>query len=480
MDANIIEGRYQLIEPIGEGGLGTVYYGWDQQLERAVAIKRLRSSDGYREPESEAYQEARIMAALQHPNIVTLYDFGIDDQGPYFIMEYLQGHTLAEQIKAAVLNSDQFRSLAQQCLEGLMAAHDAGVVHRDMKPNNIMLLEARNAPFRVKILDFGMASMQQAPRKQTVSDDGSMMGSIYYMAPEQLSRNPVDARTDLYALGHVIYHALAGKTAFEGSVIMDLINAHLHDVPAPIRSYRSDLDEAIEAWLQNLMQRDPALRPSSAQAALISLPGGVDSGPIELVTAATPTAASRPHVSLRELSPPDPRSGRGWLWWMAGGVAAIAVAGLAFVLSGDPATEGRETDPLVQINTGETGTAESQPVAIGQGPGPDPIPEATTTRYQVDDLLKLGAKVGEVVTIQGTPVEVGQNQSRTIYYLNFSENYREAISLVFFISNQPESFTRERLEKYVGKQIRVRGKVERYQNALQMKIRSLDQIETLN
>lgn len=498
MNGTLIQERYQLIEPIGEGGLGTVFYGWDHQLERGIAIKRLHSVSGYRDPQSEAYQEARVMAALQHPNIVTLYDFGIDDSGPYFIMEYLQGYTLADQIKAGCLDQEQFRCMAQQCLEGLAAAHEAGVIHRDIKPNNIMLLEARNAPFRVKILDFGMARVQQAPREQTAADDGSLMGSIYYMAPEQLSRHPVDARTDLYSLGHMLYHALAGRTAFEGETIMDLINAHLHDTPLPIRHYRPDLDKAIETWLNHLMQRDPALRPASAHDALDSLPGGTDSAPIELATTVAPAPATRPNFTLNQVAPAPKSGSGGWIWWALSGVAALVVGGLAFMLSGGGGDSGNN-DSAVQ--TAVSSTTENQP---SQAPPPPPTPPVTevkrsespvvnaaredapapssaspTLTLKPDDLLKLGANVGESVEIRGTPVEVSENRSRTIYYLNFSQDYREAISLVFFISDQPDVFTRERLEQYVGKSLAVRGTVERYRSTLQMKIRSLDQIEVL-
>lgn len=505
----MIQGRYQVVQPVGEGGLGTVYYGWDQQLERAVAIKRLNQTSGLQDPTSEAYQEARTLAALQHPNVVTLYDFGMDEEGAYFIMEYLPGQTLGDRITAGTLSREELLSLAQQCLEGLGAAHEAGIIHRDIKPTNIMLLEARRGPFRAKLLDFGLARSQQAPREQTVADDGSMLGSVFYMAPEQLSRRPIDARTDLYALGHVFYHALAGETAHTGSTIMDLIAAHLNDEPHPIQSYRQELDDALAQWVHWLMAKDPDARPASAQDALDHLPGDHATGPVELAMKATPPPpARRPQFNLNDIQPAPAGGdgtgrGSGMLWWVLGGVLVLAVGAGAFFLTGGTP---HQAEPPVDAPLAEDSKVSSasppadvpEPPPVSSTPSrPEPAPDSVapvtpppgeqaepsppvTDGFAPDDLLKLSQHVGQSVRVEGRPIEVSQNRSRTIYYLNFTEDYTESLSLVFFISDQPDEFTRDRLSQYVGKRIRVHGEVERYRTDLQMKIRSLDQIEIRN
>ncbi|NJK90416.1 MAG: serine/threonine protein kinase [Blastochloris sp.] len=187
-----IKERYRVVQAIGAGGLGQVFYGMDEQLQRPVAIKRLKEGGYIHEKYRDGWVEARALASLQHPNVVTLFDFGEDEEGAYFIMEYIAGETIEKLATMTRFTEKEFVNIARQCLVGIAAAHELGLVHRDIKPTNIMLVQGAAGQTLVKILDFGLAKFQKVPEPQTTDHDNNLLGSIYYMAPEQFSRAPVD------------------------------------------------------------------------------------------------------------------------------------------------------------------------------------------------------------------------------------------------------------------------------------------------
>ncbi len=267
--------RFELKELIGSGGLGDVYRAWDHHLNRAVAVKRVRMQEtpNDRRLAEQTWREAMTTACLQHPNIVTIFDYGIDADGAYVIMELIEGETLEDVLSRGPLQFEDFRRFAQQSLEGILAAHTLGLIHRDLKPGNFMIAQSSDASlFTVKILDFGLAKYLDAPQPQSMDHFNSLMGSIHYMAPEQFQRLPLDRRTDLYSLGCIFYESVTGHPAFDGPNVSELIDAHLKGTPYPMKQLRKDISPQLEKWILRLLERDPTRRALSAAEALKTLP----------------------------------------------------------------------------------------------------------------------------------------------------------------------------------------------------------------
>ena len=262
--------RYDIKAKIAEGGLGAVYVAHDRNLDREVALKRVLP-EALGEDKNAAIdliKEARVLSALQHPNIVTVYDVGQDARGPYVVMELLKGETLDKTIKRGALPKSDFEQLVSQCLEGLVAAQAVGLVHRDLKPANIMVIWHATGKFQLKILDFGLAKLSKHPSKQTIDQYDSIMGSIYFMAPEQFERTPLDGRTDLYAMAAIFYYCLTTHYPFQGETAYEVMGSHLTHKYTPLEKLRPDLPEWIASWLDWLMDRQAKHRPVDAKEAL--------------------------------------------------------------------------------------------------------------------------------------------------------------------------------------------------------------------
>jgi tRNA A-37 threonylcarbamoyl transferase component Bud32 len=262
--------RYQVEEPLASGGRGDVLRGWDSQLAREVAIKRVRRDvEGDNGSMIEdLVREARTLSTVQHPNVVTVYDVGSDDDGAFIVMELVKGETLETIVERGALTEGDFRSLVEQTLDGLLAAHQAGVIHLDLKPQNLMLTWLPGGGFQVKILDFGLAMATRQPVEQEMDDDGAIFGSIYFMAPEQFERVPVDVRTDLYALGCIFYFALTQRYPFNGELGLQVMTAHLQHKRVALERLRPDLSAFAMEWVEWLMSRLPEDRPESSGVAL--------------------------------------------------------------------------------------------------------------------------------------------------------------------------------------------------------------------
>lgn len=266
-----MEERYQIRGKLGQGGLGSVYRAFDSRMNREVAIKRI-VPDGdelvTKEAADQLQKEAGSLAALQHPNIVTVYDVDRDADGPYVVMELIGGKTLDELVESAPLTFDDFKELAKQTQEGLIAAQELGLVHRDIKPGNLMLNWLPSGKFQVKIVDFGLARMLSVPTVETVGPNDSIYGSIYFMAPEQFERAAIDRRVDMYAMGCVYYHALTGEYPFNGNTALEVMTAHLHHTVTPLIELRPDLPVWLCDWIMWHMNRLPDDRPPDARRAL--------------------------------------------------------------------------------------------------------------------------------------------------------------------------------------------------------------------
>lgn len=267
-----IAGRYRILAPLGAGGLGVVYSGWDHELNRPVAIKRIRQREGatLQGLIEESFNEGRALAFLRHPHVVRLYDFGMDRNGPYFVMERIDGETLHHRLDAGPLTVSEFCQIARMALEGLSAAHRLGIIHLDMKPSNIMLHQTSDGRPGLKLLDFGLSRLQKDLHPDR-EKGGEVFGTYYYVAPEQIALRPLGPQADLYSLGHVLYHALARMPAFQAPSVEEVLQMHLRQEAPPILDVRPDLGPELSGWLHGLMNRDPAGRPESAAVAILEL-----------------------------------------------------------------------------------------------------------------------------------------------------------------------------------------------------------------
>ncbi len=266
----LIGGRYKPREEIGRGGAGEVLLAYDSQLERLVAVKRIHLKVGKSEKRAAfAMDEAKRLAKVQHPNIVTVYDVLVHRREVIMVMEYLSGHTLEAQVEP--LTIAEFGEVARQCLDALGAAHALGMVHLDIKSTNIMLTTLATGRLQVKLLDFGLAAMLDDPAATFLVPGAELRGSVYTIAPEQLERKPVGVRTDLYSLGCVFYHALTRREPFQGVSVAGVIDAHLRHDYRPLAERRPDLSAGLCTWVECLMARDPEERPGSAAEALAGL-----------------------------------------------------------------------------------------------------------------------------------------------------------------------------------------------------------------
>jgi serine/threonine protein kinase len=287
-----MEERYQIRGKLGQGGLGSVYRAFDTRMNREVAIKRITTgSDKSLEKEATAQlqQEAGALATLQHPNIVTVYDVDRDVDGPYVVMELIGGKTLDELVEHAPLTFTDFKELAKQVQEGLIAAQDLGLVHRDLKPGNLMLNWLPSGKFQVKIVDFGLARLMPKPMVEVMDENDSIFGSIFFMAPEQFERIPIDVRVDMYSIGCVYYHALTGEYPFNGATGQEVMTAHLYHTVTPLTELRPDLPQWICDWIMWHINRMPDDRPDNARRALQNFIQNENAPP-------PPAPKAKPHV----------------------------------------------------------------------------------------------------------------------------------------------------------------------------------------
>ncbi|WP_035609429.1 serine/threonine-protein kinase [Haloferula sp. BvORR071] len=268
-----MEERYEIRGKLGQGGLGAVYRAYDRALKREVAVKRIISGDDEEHREEATNQmekETRALAALQHPNIVTIYDVGSDEDGPFVVMELLTGQTLDEIVEKAPLTWPDFRELVLQIQEALIAAQDLTLIHRDLKPSNIMVNWLPSGRFQAKVLDFGLAKFSPKASLQTVDHHDSIFGSIYFMAPEQFERGEVDSRLDMYSIGCVYYFTLTGRSPFEGDTALQVMASHLEHRVIPLNQVRPDLPRWACDWVMWHINRYPVERPENARETLKS------------------------------------------------------------------------------------------------------------------------------------------------------------------------------------------------------------------
>ncbi len=268
--------RYRIVRLIGRGGAGAVFEGEHVRLKRRVAIKVLMSLDPLRgDSERQMYREARIVARLKHPNIVDVIDFDVSDEGiPFMVMEYLEGRGLDRFLReeGGALPAERFFLFADQICAGLMAAHQAGVVHRDLKPGNIIVRARDQGDWEVKILDFGISKITAATGSYALTRQGGIIGTPRYMAPEQIRGEPVDVRTDIYALGVMLFEMWAGEPPFTGESMIELLEKHLHAPPQELHALRPGTPGLLSAAVARALAKDPEERWPTVAALPPALP----------------------------------------------------------------------------------------------------------------------------------------------------------------------------------------------------------------
>src|SRR5438045_450006 len=266
--------HYQIVSLLGEGGMGTVYLAEDTKLRRRVSLKFLSTSFTQDHERLRRFeQEARAASALNHPNILTIHEIGEIDGHPFIATEFIDGQTLREHTAKALIKLEEALDVAAQVASALAAAHQAGIIHRDIKPENIMI---RHDGF-VKVLDFGLVKLTEKGATDSEAstlvntDAGVVMGTARYMSPEQARGKKVDARTDIWSLGVVLYELVAGRLPFEGGTPSDVLSLILQREPAPLARYSPEVPTELERIIRKALHKDREERYQTVKDFLIDL-----------------------------------------------------------------------------------------------------------------------------------------------------------------------------------------------------------------
>lgn len=258
MEGQLLADRYRLEQPIGRGGMADVHRAHDEVLDRPVAVKRLLSHHGDDGSFRERFRaEAHAAASLNHPNIVSVYDTGVHEDRPFIVMELVKGRSLQETIRAGGVTEDRALEICGEVCAALQYAHDSGLIHRDVKPGNILLAEDGT----VKVADFGIARAVDA---DTVTQTAAVLGTAAYLSPEQAQGRQLDSRTDLYSLGVVLYELLSGEQPFTGDSAVTVAYQHVQELPTPLRERDASVSSSAEAIAMRALAKNPGNRYQTA------------------------------------------------------------------------------------------------------------------------------------------------------------------------------------------------------------------------
>jgi serine/threonine protein kinase len=354
MASRLLAGRYRLQEPLGTSLMAEVHAAIDLVLDRTVVVKLLRA-DAHRD---RFEREARAVAALAHPNIVDVFDYGEEDGRPYLVFEYLPGQSLHERLAAGIpLPDADTRRIAVDIAAGLAHAHERGVVHRDLKPANVLF----DSEDRAKIADFGIAYVAEA---DTITDAGTVLGTAAYISPEQVRGEAVTPASDVYAFGVVLYQMLSGRLPFTADNPARLATMHRDFDPPPLASIRADAPAGLAALTEAALAKDPAARP----------PDGTSVAATLAAEAPPPTLSD---VDTRVLPPAGSGSRRRALGILSGVVAvALLIAGAvaAVVLNG-----GNHSAPAQPV---QRDLSKSTPTRVGVSTSATARPTSSSTTVQ--------------------------------------------------------------------------------------------------
>ncbi len=346
MTLETVAGRYRIERTLGRGGMATVFLARDAELHRRVAVKVLAgdlSGDGaFR---NRFLRESRLAARLSHPNVVQVFDAGEADGQPYIVMEYVPGETVADLLarRTKVSPAEAVALVADAC-DGLQHAHEHGLVHRDVKPQNLLVREDGC----VKVTDLGIARTADSTR---LTQHGTILGTAAYLSPEQAAGKEVTAAADLYSLGAVLYELLTGRTPYEFSSLAELAAKQSSGEIVPPRDLDPTISDRLEAVVMRCLARDPSFRPDSATELAAELRAALDDR--RAPTAATIPLPRRTHVSL-------PGAGA-WLWITAAVVVAAVGVALGLTQLGGNESKPPPTQPAVaSIPAGPTAADEAR------------------------------------------------------------------------------------------------------------------------
>ncbi|MDQ4024935.1 MAG: Stk1 family PASTA domain-containing Ser/Thr kinase, partial [Actinomycetota bacterium] len=327
-------GRYAVLEPIGSGGMAEVYRARDELLGRDVAVKVLSDRLSRDKSFVERFRrEAQSAANLNHPNVVSLYDYGADDGAYYIVMEYIEGKSLGDMVaESGALLPERAAEIAADVAAALERAHSSGLVHRDIKPTNIMVTRSG----QTKVTDFGIArALGQSSEQTQMTQTGMVIGTAAYLSPEQAQGNPVDARSDVYSLGCVLYEMLTGRPPFAGDTPLAIAYKHVREDAAAPSTVNPDVPQALDAITLKALAKNPENRYSSAHEMREDLQrflGGqqVHATPLMATqTVVAPPVSSGTQVLRRtetEYEPvPEPRRG---VWYVLAALLILALFGL--------------------------------------------------------------------------------------------------------------------------------------------------------
>jgi len=355
--------HYRIVSKLGAGGMGEVYRARDERLGRDVAIKVLPAEFAKDQDRLHRFeQEARATSALNHPNILTIYDIGEHEGSPFIVSELLDGEELRAHLNEGALPVRRAIDYAQQITQGLAAAHEKGIVHRDLKPENLFV----TGDGRLKILDFGLAKLKppkmggkidtEAPTSAPQTDPGTVMGTVGYMSPEQVRGGDADHRSDIFSFGVILYEMLAGQRAFRGASIVETMNAILKEEPPELGETNTQISPQLERIVRRCLEKSPERRFHSAHdlgfaLEALSLPSG--SNQTLALKALPEKEAAKTSASLFR------RAGLGWMVAAVAVLGALLLALLYFRSSSPPSPITRFSIPLPK---GTNTVRESAPV----------------------------------------------------------------------------------------------------------------------
>ena len=415
-------GHYHILSMLGAGGMGEVYLAEDTRLKRRVALKLLPvlfTADRDRLRRFE--QEARAASTLNHPNIITIHEIGEIEEAHYLVTEFIDGETLRQRLMQGRLEISAALDVSLQVASALSAAHEAGIVHRDIKPENIML---RRDGY-VKVLDFGLAKLTEAAAPSVSSDvstaaklstkAGVVMGTPHYMSPEQARAQKVDARTDIFSLGVVLYEMLTGRAPFEGETSSDVIAAILKTDPAPLGHYLPEAPRELERTVTKAMRKDREERYQTVKDLHVDLKGlkqELEARAKDTAAAGGEVNATRPRSSVEYLVSEIKRHKRGALLVLA--FLVITATSIAYFSSGGKAIDSVAVLPFVNAGADtdaeylSDGITESLINSLSQLPKLRVLARSTVFRFKGHDFD--AQKVGHDLNVQA--VLTGRVQQR--------------------------------------------------------------------
>lgn len=391
---------FEVLKILGQGGMGVVYKARQQSLNRLVALKLLNSQLASSEEFAARFdREAKVLASLNHPNVVQVYDFGKEEGLLYLVMEHVDGPTLEDVMKQKKQESARFLAVVRDVARGLERVHGAGLVHRDIKPANILISKDGTA----KISDFGLAIETEGAQKLTQS--GMFVGTPDYVSPEHAQGKKVDGRSDLYALGVILFEGYAGRPPFQAPSATALLLKHVNEAPPALYKLAPQSPKAVQEIVRRLLAKNPAARYDSAAALARDLDRAMEEAKN------SPKAA--PPTARKTLAAPPSEPGKSPLKWVVGGVAALALGSILIaVMSGKseppqleekPVTVARPVAPDLKYNeekpkdSGPTPTNAPipEPVPVAPSPVPLPTPREPKPPSAVEEALTQADKLFE-------------------------------------------------------------------------------------